>query len=115
MKKFFIFISFIFIFLSCCFTSIELSEYQRPQISLQQLENSDVATVEKTSLTTDYYIVNSSQINLLQYLSSLFDNYFATIENNDYKKLNLYLVFTHWDFFSINTLKISCLLNPRAP
>ena len=79
------------------------------------MESVDGSSVERNDTVTDYFLVSSTQLNLLQYLSNLFENGFAVLGNSVYKNLNLYLVFNHWEFLSIYNLKVSCLLNPRAP
>lgn len=115
MKKFLILISFIFVFLSCCFTSFEVKTPNiTPANTVQQISMA-CTTVEKSDISTEYYIVSSAHLNLSQYFSNIFGNMCAVSENNTYKKLNLYLVFTHWENFTSSNLKISTVLNPRAP
>lgn len=114
MKKVLILISFIFVFLSCCFTSFE---FKTPDIQSSGIQQISMActSVEKNDVSTDYYIVGISHLNLTQYLSNLLGNVCAVCENSTYKKLNLYLVFTHWEIINSSNLKISTVLNPRAP
>ncbi len=115
MKKFLIFVSFIFLFLSCCLTSLEFKSPDIKTFAVQQQITSVCPSVEKKDITSDYYIACSSHLNLSQYLANLFGNFCAVCENNTYKKLNLNLVFTHWEIISSSNLKISTVLNPRAP
>lgn len=115
MKRFLIFISFIFLFISCCITSFEFHSDFNPHVKSMQQINAACQSVEKTDINTDYYIAGCAQINLSQYLSNLFGDFYAASENAAYKKLNLYTVFTHWQNHKLNACKISYLLNPRGP
>lgn len=115
MKKILIFISFIFIFLSCCFTSFEFSTSNDHVSGIQQISAACSSSVEKRDVGTDYYIVGVTNLNLSQYMANLFDNVCAVAQNSTYKKLNLYLVFHHWENFSSSGMKISSTLRPRAP
>lgn len=114
MKKTLIFISFIFVFLSCCFTSFDFSTTELQPAGVQQLTTA-CTSVEKSDVNNDYYIVGATNLNLSQYLANLFSNICAVTQNSTYKKLNLYLVFTHWEMSSSSDLKISSVLKPRAP
>lgn len=114
MKKTLIFISFIFVFLSCCFTSFEFSTSELQPSGVQQI-SAACTSVEKSEVSTDYYIAGVTNLNLSQYLANLLDNVCAATQTGTYKKLNLYLVFTHWEIFSYSDLKISSVLKPRAP
>ena len=114
MKKFFIFISFIFLFLSCCFTSLGTAVTIHPKI--QAVVRSECSSsFENKDLNTDYFIVSSSQINILQYLSSLFGDFSASGENSIYRKFNLYQICKSEKYIQAGSVKLSYALNPRAP
>lgn len=114
MKKFFIFISFIFLFLSCCFTSLETTVTIQPK-TRAIVKSECSSSFENKDLNTDYFIVSSSQINILQYLSSLFGHFSASAENSIYRKYNLYQICKSGKSIQAGSVKLSYALNPRAP
>lgn len=117
MKRIFILISFIFIFLSCCFTSFNShTDYNFQRVSAeQQLENIDFATVKQSETNSEHYIVSSAQLNLSQIFSNLFGGFCGVLENINKKYCFQLQKFLICRINSTKFLRISGVLNPRAP
>ena len=117
MKRILIFISFIFIFLSCCFTSLNnhIDYNGQRTFTGQQLENIDFAKVEQSETNSEHYIVSSAQLNLSQIFSNMFGGFCGVLENINKRLSFQFQKFIISKINSTNFLCISGILNPRAP